>query len=88
MAENTKSEKAPAIPQQWIVPLRLLIYVVIAGCSAYVYFNYRDLETTHMLILLPIVHRIKNSRFSKLLLKGGHSKHDILSMPRDFLLMR
>ena len=55
MAENNKNEKPPAIPQQWIVPLRLLIYVVIAGCSAYVYFNYQDLETTHMFILLPIV---------------------------------
>jgi len=47
--------KTPALPEHWIVPIRLLIYVVIAASSAYVYFNYRDLESTHLFILLPVV---------------------------------
>ena len=48
------SAKKPAIPQKWIVPIRLLIYVVLAGCSAYIYFNVRDLEWTHILIFVPV----------------------------------
>jgi len=52
---SNKNNKAPALPEQWIVPIKLLIYIVIAACSAYVYFNYRDLETTHFFILLPVV---------------------------------
>ena len=47
-------EKKPALPRQWIAPIRLLIYVVLAACSAYIYFNAQDLEITHLLIFLPV----------------------------------
>ena len=40
----------PALPQKWIVPIRLTIYAILAACSAYVYFNYRELEITHFFI--------------------------------------
>lgn len=53
--EEKNLRKKPALPQQWIVPIKLLIVVVLAACSAYVYFNVRDLDTTHIFILLPIV---------------------------------
>ena len=53
--KSKKDNKSPALPEQWIVPIKLLIYIVIASCSAYVYFNYRDMETTHFFILLPVV---------------------------------
>jgi len=48
-------EKTPALPEHWIVPIRLLIYSIIAASSAYVYFYYRDMESTHLFILLPVV---------------------------------
>ena len=51
---NTKTGR-PALPKNWIVPIRLAIYAVLAACSAYVYFNYREMEFTHFLILIPIV---------------------------------
>ena len=35
--------------------MRLGIYAVLAGCSAFVYFNARDLEATHLMVLVPIV---------------------------------
>ena len=50
---GTNSDK-PALPRQWIVPIRLTIYVVLAGCAAYIFFNVRDLEITHLFIFLPI----------------------------------
>lgn len=58
MADPQKSPKAqdkPALPRQWIVPLRLLVYAVLAGCAAYVYFNYQDMKWSEILILMPIV---------------------------------
>lgn len=48
-------QKSSALPEAWIVPIRLLVYVVLAGCSAYVYFNVGDLELTHYLIVISIV---------------------------------
>ena len=48
------SSEKPAIPRQWIVPIRLAVYVVLAGCAAYIFFNVRDLEITHLFIFLPI----------------------------------
>ncbi|MGD8885680.1 MAG: hypothetical protein PVF34_08645 [Gammaproteobacteria bacterium] len=45
----------PALPKKWIVPIRLAVYVVLAACSAYIYFNARDLELTHLFIFLPVV---------------------------------
>lgn len=48
-------QKSSALPESWIVPIRLLVYVVLAGCSAYVYFNVGDLELTHYLIIVSIV---------------------------------
>ncbi|WP_455366370.1 hypothetical protein [Kaarinaea lacus] len=50
---NNKTEK-PALPRKWIVPIRFVVYVVLAGCSAYIYFNVRDLEVTHLFIFLPV----------------------------------
>lgn len=52
-ANNSSSEK-PALPRKWIVPIRLAVYSVLAGCSAYIYFNARDLELTHLFIFLPV----------------------------------
>lgn len=48
-------QKSSALPESWIVPIRLLVYIVLAGCSAYVYFNVGDLEITHYLIIISIV---------------------------------
>ena len=53
--QKTNQNKRPALPKQWIVPIKLLIVVVLAACSAFIYFNARDLETTHIFILFPIV---------------------------------
>ena len=50
---HNKTDK-PALPRKWIVPIRLAVYVVLAGCSAYIYFNARDLELTHLFIFLPV----------------------------------
>ena len=47
--------KTSALPEFWIVPIRLFIYIVLAGCSAYVYFNVGDLELTHYLVIVSIV---------------------------------
>ncbi|NOZ53636.1 MAG: hypothetical protein GXP08_10920 [Gammaproteobacteria bacterium] len=44
----------PALPVSWITPIRLLVYIVLAGCSAYIYFNVKDLELTHLFIFLPV----------------------------------
>lgn len=52
---NKKSAgQKPALPRKWIVPIRLLVYVVLAGCSAYIYFNSQDLKLTHLFIFLPV----------------------------------
>ena len=52
---DTAKAKRPALPKQWIAPIKLAVVAALAGCSAFVYFNVRDLETTHLFILLPIV---------------------------------
>ena len=52
--QQQSSEKRPALPEKWIVPIRLLIYLVIAGSSAYIYFNVRDLSYSHFFIFLPL----------------------------------
>ncbi|HEY5601968.1 MAG TPA: hypothetical protein VIM41_02565 [Gammaproteobacteria bacterium] len=52
MTNNPKDK--PALPKNWIVPIRLAVYVVLAGCSAYIYFNVRDLGLTHLFIFLPV----------------------------------
>ena len=51
---NNKNQDKPALPRKWLVPIRLAVYVVLAGCSAYIYYNARDLEWTHILIFLPV----------------------------------
>lgn len=51
---NQNAQDKPALPRKWLVPIRLAIYVVLAGCSAYIYYNARDLEWTHLLIFLPV----------------------------------
>ena len=51
---DVNKQGKPALPRKWIVPIRLAVYVVLAGCSAYIYYNARDLEWTHLLIFLPV----------------------------------
>ena len=52
MPENQKSS---ALPEAWIVPIRLGIYLVLAACSAFIYFNLGDLVITHYLIIISII---------------------------------
>ena len=47
--------KNSALPKKWIVPIRLGIYSVLAGCSAFIYFNVGELEFTHYLVIITIV---------------------------------
>lgn len=47
--------KSSALPRQWILPIRLVIYSVLAVCSGYIYFNVGDLEYTHYLIVVSVV---------------------------------
>ena len=51
---NKNTNEKPALPRKWLVPIRLSVYIVLAACSAYIYFNARDLEWTHLIIFLPI----------------------------------
>ena len=51
---NTEKQNS-ALPEAWIVPIRLGIYSVLAACSAYIYFNVGDLAFTHYLIIISIV---------------------------------
>ena len=50
-----KDKESSALPEAWIVPIRLGIYLVLAACSAYIYFNVGDLVVTHYLIIITIV---------------------------------
>jgi len=54
---KTKQEdqKGSALPKQWIIPIRLGIYSVLAAGSAYIYFNVGNLDVTHYLIIISIV---------------------------------
>jgi hypothetical protein len=52
---SAEKNESSALPKAWIVPIRLGVYSVLAGCSAYVYFNVRDLGLTHYLILMAVV---------------------------------
>lgn len=47
--------KGGALPKAWILPLRLAIYLVLAACSGYIYFNIGKLGFTHRLLIVPIV---------------------------------
>ena len=47
--------KSSALPEAWIVPIRLGIYSVLAACSAYIFFNVGDLVITHYLIIVSVV---------------------------------
>ena len=58
MSDNnnqTTQNKKPALPKKWIVPIKLAVMAALAGCSAFVYFNVRDLQTTQIIILVSIV---------------------------------
>jgi len=50
MSQNQK----PALPEKWITPIRLAIVLVLAACSAYIFFNVRDLKFTHYIVLMTI----------------------------------
>jgi tryptophan-rich sensory protein len=52
---NNKNNKRPALPKKWIVPIKLTVMTALAGCSAFLYFNVRDLQTTEIIILLSVV---------------------------------
>ena len=54
MATDNNDKEKPALPRKWIIPIRLAVYAGLAGCSAYIYFNARDLELTHLFIFLPV----------------------------------
>jgi tryptophan-rich sensory protein len=58
MANNTEhssNNKKPALPKKWIVPIKLAVMAALAGCSAFIYFNVRDIQTTQIVILVSIV---------------------------------
>jgi len=44
----------PALPEKWITPIRLTVVLVLAACSAYIFFNVRELKFTHYIILMTI----------------------------------
>jgi len=52
--KQTDTQSKPALPRRWIVPIRLAVYIVVAGCSAYIYYYARELEWAHLLIFLPV----------------------------------
>ncbi|MCG6970291.1 MAG: hypothetical protein LJE85_11035 [Gammaproteobacteria bacterium] len=54
-SDPAANNKRPALPRKWIVPIKLTVMAALAGCSAFVYFNVRDLQTTQIIILLSIV---------------------------------
>lgn len=51
----TSVNKGSALPKKWIIPLRLVIYSVLAACSGYIYFNLGELELTHYLVIISVV---------------------------------
>ena len=53
--DQSTNNKRPALPKKWIVPIKLAVMAALAGCSAFVYLNVRDLQTTQIVILLSIV---------------------------------
>ena len=42
------------MPRAWIVPIRLTIYFVLAGCPAFIYCNAGEPEFTHYLVIVTI----------------------------------
>jgi tryptophan-rich sensory protein len=53
--DPSTNSKRPALPRKWITPIKLAVMAALAGCSAFLYFNVRDLQTTQIIILLSIV---------------------------------
>jgi len=80
MNKTDDNKDKPALPKKWIVPIRLAVYVVLAGCSAYIYFNVRDLEWTHLIIFLPVAAvaamALMDCRFSENYWKEQDAKND------------
>lgn len=54
-SNNDKNNNRPALPKKWIVPIKLAVMAALAGCSAFLYFNVRDLQTTEIIILMSVV---------------------------------
>lgn len=52
---SAQKNESSALPKAWIVPIKLGVYSVLAACSAYVYFNVRELGWTQYLILMAVV---------------------------------
>ena len=53
--DPSTNNKRPALPRKWITPIKLAVMAALAGCSAFLYFNVRDLQTTQIIILISIV---------------------------------
>lgn len=49
-----ESKEKPAIPEKWITPIRLVMYLLLAGCSAYIFYNSHELELTHYIVFMAI----------------------------------
>jgi len=52
--ESTSKEGSAALQEKWIVPIRIIAYLVLAVSSAYIYWNAHDLEVMHYMIFLTI----------------------------------
>ena len=50
---NPKTGNA-ALPEKWIIPIRISAYLALAGSCGYIYWNSRELEMTHYMIFLAI----------------------------------
>lgn len=50
----SSKESSAALPEKWVIPIRLVAYLVLASSCAYIYFNSRDLEMSHYIIFIAI----------------------------------
>ncbi|MFV2055699.1 MAG: hypothetical protein ACC707_04490 [Thiohalomonadales bacterium] len=53
-SESAPKESSAALQEKWIVPIRIIAYLVLAASSAYIYWNAHDLEIMHYMIFLTI----------------------------------
>jgi len=55
LSTEQEEQKSSALPKEWLVPIRLGIYSVLAACSAYIFFNVGEMGITHYLVIISIV---------------------------------
>jgi len=53
MKSDEKTGSA-ALPEKWIIPIRVVAYIALAGSCGYLYWNARELEATHYMIFLAV----------------------------------